>query len=94
MECESDTNGLARKPLISDRGSSGDCGDARRCERRLLAGFLITRVGDLDDVQRVIEIRRGVFPLRGVQGKDRADRDVRNRGDVRIPRIKAGSRDQ
>ena len=53
-----------------------------------LPGFLITRVGDLDDVQRVIEIRRGVFPLRGIQGKDRADRHVRNRGDVRIPGIK------
>jgi hypothetical protein len=68
--------------------------DARRCERRLLAGFLITRVDDLDDVQRVIEIRRGMLPLRGIQGKDRADRDVRNRRDVRIPGIKTGSRDQ
>ena len=59
-----------------------------------LAGFLITRVGDLDDVQRVIEIRRGVFPLGGVQGKDRADRYVSERGDVRIPGIKTGSCDQ
>jgi hypothetical protein len=55
---------------------------------------LITRVGDLYDVQRVIEIRRGVFPLRGIQGEDRADRHVRDRGDVRIPGIKTGSRDQ
>jgi hypothetical protein len=55
---------------------------------------LITRVGDLDDVQRVIEIRRGMFPLRGIQGKDRADRHVRNRRDVRIPGIKTCSRDQ
>jgi hypothetical protein len=66
----------------------------RRSAHRLLAGFLIIRVGDLNDVQRVIEIRGGSLPFGGIQGEDRADRYIRNSGDVRIPGIKTSSSDQ
>jgi hypothetical protein len=34
------------------------------------------------------------LPCGGIQGEDRADRYIRNSGDVRIPRIKTGSSDQ
>jgi len=52
----------------------------RSARRRLLAGFLIIGVGDLNDVQRVIEIRGRPLPFGDIQGEDRADRCIRNPG--------------
>lgn len=53
----------------------------RSARRRLRAGFLIIRVGDLNDVQRVIEVRGESLPFGGIQGEDPADRYIRNSGD-------------
>ncbi len=44
-------------------------------------------------MQRLIELGGGLLPFGGIEGEDRADRHVRDRGDVCIPGIKLGSRD-
>jgi hypothetical protein len=51
-----------------------------------ITGRLI-RVGDLDDVQWVIQICGMLTPLRRLQGDDRADRRVGDRGYMSIPRV-------
>ena len=41
-------------------------GTAEQVRERLVAAVLLTRVGDLDDMQRLIEISGGLLPLGGI----------------------------
>jgi hypothetical protein len=54
-------------------------------------GFV--RVGDLDDVQRLVQVSGVLPPLPGVKGEDSADRRVGYVGHVGVPRIEAGPGD-
>jgi hypothetical protein len=53
----------------------------------------LVRVGDLDDVQRFVEVPGVLPPLRSVEGKDGADRGVGYGGHVGVPRVEAGPGD-
>ena len=53
----------------------------------------LVRVGDLDDVQRLIQAFGVLSPLRSIQGEDRADGRVGDSGHVCIPRVKPGPGD-
>ena len=53
----------------------------------------LVRVGDLDDVQRLVQAFGVLPPLRGIQGEDRADGRVGDSGHVCIPRVKPGPGD-
>ena len=53
----------------------------------------LVRVGDLDDVQRLVEVPGVLAPLRGVESEDGADRRVGDGGHVGVPRVQAGPGD-
>lgn len=58
-----------------------------RVARRLI------RVGDLDDVQRLVQVCGVLPPLGRIEGKDRADGRIRDGGHVGVPRVKGGPGD-
>jgi hypothetical protein len=53
----------------------------------LFFGFALTRVGNFDDVQRLIKICGGLPPFSGVQSEDRVDCHVRDRSGMSVARF-------
>ena len=54
---------------------------------------VFVRVGDLYNVQRLVEVRRMLSPFPGGEGEDGADRCVGHVGHVRVPRVEASQGD-
>jgi hypothetical protein len=48
--------------------------------RILYSGLALIRVGDFDDMRGLIKISGGLAPFSGVEGEDRVDGHIRDRG--------------
>ncbi len=59
----------------------------------LFFGLALIWVGDFDDMKRLIKIGGGLLPFSSVEGEDRIDCHIRDRGSMSVPRIQTCSRD-
>lgn len=67
------------------------CEGAIAGTRTLPLRFALIWVSNLDNMQRLIEARRGLSPFRGVESEDRVERYVSHRGGMGVPRIQPQS---